>query len=401
MKILMCLDGYFPPDIRVEKEAKALSEAGHKVFILCRFKEDCLEEEEYSYASVLRLIPLNSFLMRVIKLLFMIIFGIDPIWTRYISRVIPEKKIDAVHVHDLPLVNTVSKITVKKNLPLVVDLHENYPELIGLRRYTTFRSKLAGCFLNEKRWKNFQKSWLKKADRVITVVNEIGERLVKEYGVQEEKITIVMNTEDLDSFRSIPVNKDIIQRYDPFFTILYVGGFGIHRGIQTLISSMPGIKKVIPEAFLLIVGTGNNENELKQLTHDKGLDDSIEFTGWQPFTSVPSYIAASDVCLVPYINSIQTNNSSPHKLFQYMALGKPVIVSSMKSLSRIIGETGAGLIFKAENPDSLTEQVIRLYRDKDLAMKTGQAGITAVKTKYNMQAEGKKLVELYESLRKW
>ena len=70
----------------------------------------------------------------------------------------------------------------------------------------------------------------------------------------------------------------------------------------------------------------------------------------------------------------------------------------MASLSRIIGETGAGLVYPAEDVDALAKSVIRLYEDGNLAGKLGQAGLTAVRTKYNWEIDGKKLVHLYQGL---
>lgn len=398
MRILMCLGNPFPPDIRIEKEARALARAGHEVYVLSPFIEERPVEEDMGYAMVLRHIPEQPLVKKAWVFAHMAFRGVDPLWQRKIAEAVEEKRIEAIHVHDLPMVNTGHKIARSRNIPLVADLHENYPELAGIYR-GNWRSKIAGIILSEKRWKSFQREWLRHVDRVITVIDEIGGRLVSEYGVPEEKITIVMNTEDIDYFLSIPVQEDVVNRYRPFFTISYIGGFSAHRGIQTAISAMPGILKVIPEARLLLVGAGAVENEVRELAQKLGVDGAVEFTGWQPFELVPSFIAASHVCLVPYIKSVQTNNSGPHKLFQYMAMGKPLIVSSMASLSRIMEETGAGLVYPAEDAGALAEAVIRLYKDKDLATRLGQAGINAVKTKYNWEIEGRKLVELYRNLK--
>lgn len=398
MKILMLLDRFFPPDIRVEKEARALSQAGHDVFVLSSYDSKCPTEENIGYATILRHIQTQSFAKRALRFAIFSVTGTDLLWQRHIAHALFGNEIDAIHVHDLPLVKTGVTIARKKCIPLVADLHENYPEAVRFYHGNNWKSKIARVIMSEKRWKRFQRAWLWQVDRVITVIDEIGRLLISEYGVPSDKITIVMNAEDTDTLLAIPINENIIRRYEPYFTISYVGGFGVHRGIQTAISAMPGILARVPAARLVLVGSGNNEFALREQARKLGLQDVVEFTGWQPFDLVPSYIAASQTCLIPYISSTQTNASAPHKLFQYMALAKPVIVSSMDSLSRIVQETGAGLVYSSGDAEALAEAVIRIYQDKGLATRLGRAGRKATDEKYSWQAEAQKLVGLYQAL---
>jgi glycosyltransferase involved in cell wall biosynthesis len=396
VRILMCLGNPFPPDVRVEREARALAQAGHDIFVLSQYKEDSPFEENIGYATVLRRIPAQPFLKRAWRFAHMCFRGIDPLWQKHIADVVPKYNIEAVHVHDLPLVNTGWRVARENNMPVVADLHENYPEVI--RSYSTnWRGKLGNMLMSKRRWQSYEKSWLERVDRVITVVDEIAMHFINDYGIPLEKVTVVMNVEDLDFFYSLPIKKDIVERYEPYFAISYVGGLGRHRGVQTAISAMPEIISAIGEARLVLVGSGTNEPRLRELAHELALDDVVEFTGWQPFELVPSYVAASQVCLLPYSGSAQTN-LAPNKLFQYMAMGKPVIAASVGSLQRIIEETGAGLVYPPEDADALAEAVIGLHEDKNLADKLGKAGLAAVKTRYNWEIEKKKLIGVYQSL---
>lgn len=397
MNILMCLANPFPPDIRVEKEARALAQAGHTVFVLSPYKTDRPVEEDVGYAIVLRRIPMQPFARRALRFARFCTRGMEPLWRRHIAGAVSEYDIDALHIHDLPLVNTGLAVAGRKGIPMVADLHENYPDLVRFHR-GGWRAKVANTLISPDRWRRFEASWVRRADDVITVVDEIAWHLIKDCGVKESKVTVVMNTEDPDHFLSIPIKDDIIRKYEQYFVLSYIGGFGAHRGIETAIRAMPQVLAAVPAARLVLVGTGPDEAALRQQTRSLGLSHAVEFTGWQPFEAVPSFIAASKVCLIPYIDAVQTNRSAPHKLFQYMAMGKPVVVSSMESLTRIIEETCAGLVYPAGDEAALGEAVIRLARDKELAQRLGQSGETAVRTKYNWEMESKKLVELYRGL---
>lgn len=399
MKILMLLRGFFPPDIRVEKEARSLLKGGYEVFLLSANKGDMANEETVEGIKVIRKKLPQDFPGRAwIFFCFQVSF-IHPFWKKALEDAVKQYRVDAIHVHDLPLVSMGLKIARKFNLPLIADLHENYPEAIKVLGRSR-KAKILNVISPTWRWKRLERFCVHQADAVITVVDEAKQHYVNDCGIPAEKATVVMNTEDLDYFYSIPIDKQIIEKYEPCFVISYVGGFGPHRGIQTAISAMPGILHQVPNARLLLVGSGPNEAALKELARRERVEQAVEFTGWQPFELVPSYISASDVCLIPHIASGHTNTTIPHKIFQAMAMGKPVIVSSAKPLKRIVEETGAGLVYSSGDAEALAEAVIRIYRDNELATKLGEAGKKAAKQRYNWEAEAEKLVSLYQNLQK-
>ena len=129
-------------------------------------------------------------------------------------------------------------------------------------------------------------------------------------------------------------------------------------------------------------------------------EDCVELIEWVPFDKVNSYIAASRACLVPFESLRHTQASAPHKLFQYMLMEKPVVVSSCASLERIINETGAGLVFRAGDPADLARCLIQLFEDKDgLAERLARNGRkAALSGPYSWKTDARRLVEAYRSL---
>lgn len=399
MRILMFLGHFFPPDIRVEKEARSLLKAGHQILILSAGKNDMPNEETVGGIKVIRKKLPQDFPRRAWNFFFFQVSFVHPFWKKALEDVVKQYRVDAIHVHDLPLVSTGLNIARKFNLPLIADLHENYPEAIKVLGRSR-KAKILNVISPTWRWKRLESFCVNQADAVITVVDEARQHYIKDCKLPPEKIKVVMNMEDLDYFYSIPIDKQIIEKYEPYFVISYVGGFGPHRGIHTAISAMPGILHQVPTARLLLVGSGPNEAALKELAGRESVEQAVEFTGRQPFELVPSYISASDVCLVPHIASGHTNTTIPHKIFQCMAMGKPVVVSTAKPLERIVKETGAGLVYSSGDAEALAEAVIRIYRDNELATKLGEAGKKAVRQRYNWKAEGEALTNLYQDLQK-
>jgi glycosyltransferase involved in cell wall biosynthesis len=165
---------------------------------------------------------------------------------------------------------------------------------------------------------------------------------------------------------------------------------------------MPTVLEEIPDARLLLVGKGSGEfdKEMRELCKDLNVENNVVFTDWVDFRLVPSYIALSDVCLVPHHASGHTNTTIPHKLFQYMAMRKPVIVTDCKPLKRIVEECDCGIVVPSGDRNEMAEAVIKLYNDRELAAKLGANGRNAVEGKYNWENEAKKLCELYERLEK-
>ncbi|MEN8194303.1 MAG: glycosyltransferase, partial [Bacteroidota bacterium] len=104
---------------------------------------------------------------------------------------------------------------------------------------------------------------------------------------------------------------------------------------------------------------------------------------------------ASNMCLIPHLKSVHTDNTIPHKLFQYMILEKPVVASNCNPIIRIIEETKAGLIYQSNNEADLAAKVISLYEDTKLRKEMGRKGKEAVLEKYNWDKASKNLISIY------
>lgn len=403
MNVCMVLEGYFPPDIRVEKESRALMSAGHRIFLVSLRKEGMPSAEDVNGINIIRVPPPETFLDRVSNLIWFNVFFDRPIWRRALESIIKQYEIEIVHVHDLPMVKTATSVAKKFNIPIIADLHENFPEAIRAWRKvkTPWKSKILNLASPVWRWKRLEKSVLQHVDRIITVVDESKEHYVHDCGIPPEKISVVMNAEDLEEFGDLEIDESLVTKYRSDFVISYIGGFGPHRGIDTAIKSMPEIIEEIPEARLFLVGGKGSkeyEEELEKMCKDLKVENKVEFTGWVDFRLVPSYIALTDVCLVPHHASGHTNTTIPHKLFQYMAMRKPVIVTNCKPLKRIVEECDCGIVVPSGDYNEMAQAIIGLYNNKEYVRKLGENGRRAVEEKYNWKNEANTLCELYDRL---
>ena len=185
------------------------------------------------------------------------------------------------------------------------------------------------------------------------------------------------------------------------FVVSYIGAFGLHRGLDTAIKAMPLLLEKVPNARLLLIGVNKRMQKLAQklqkLAEEIGVSDRVAFFEWQDFRKIPSWIEASDVGLIPHRSNPHTNATIPNKLFQYICLGKPVVVSDCPPLKRIVESSRSGLVFEAGNPVALGAALSKLA-DEELRKELGANGREAVRQIYNWQKDARKLIHLYQEL---
>ena len=398
MNIGMVLAGRdFPPDIRVEKEIRALQAEGHQCFVICDHISQKPFRDEWDGSVILR-IPLLSLMFRKLNSLIFRLFFLNIDWFRNLLRIAREESLDVLHVHDLPMTGTTLRVGKVLKIPVIADFHENYPAALRYYRPVakTVLQKILGDSQGSYRWRRYEKRAAKKADQIIVVVDEAKERLSGE-GIDPQKIVVIENTIDVDHFLSLGRNNEILDKYHGQFLISYIGGFGSHRGLDTAIKAMPKVIERIPSARLLLVGKGRIKPALQILAESLGIESHVTFEDWRPFAEVPGYIQASQICLIPHQSNPHTEATSPHKLFQYMLMEKPVVVSSCKPLKRVVEATGAGLVFSAGDSEDLAGVILRL-EDETLRNDLGRAGKQAVLDRYNWERTSRDLARLYENI---
>ena len=308
---------------------------------------------------------------------------------------------DILHVHDFPFIRMSLDVAQPLGLPVVADLHENMPAAYriwrtGLHPVHRFKD---GLLRSYHLWRWYEKRLLPRCAHILVVVPEAAERLF-DYGLPRSKVTVVSNTEDETTFVTGRVDASILDRYRNRWMICYLGGIGPERGIDTTLAAVPMVARQIPDFCLAVVGVRSEHHldRLVQSTHRLGIQDNVEIVRWQPFDAARSYIAASAACLVPHNDSEHTQTTVPHKLFQYMISGKPVVVSDVRPLRRIVEETQAGLVFRANDPRSLAEALITLHDTAGLAERLGENGRQAATGPYAWRHDARRLVEVYRGL---
>lgn len=383
--------GPFPGDIRVEKEVRVLVAGGHSVFVLCRGRKGALAREQALGAGVVRM-RYGDRAARVSNLILkMTGYRYHPFWNRNIKRFLKENRIEALHTHDLGPALMGCHFARRLGIPIVADIHDDYPTM-NAAAVRVFSARL---FNSIDMIDRVQGEVVRTADRVIITSPKYMELFPERYGISANKMVLVPNYQDLDTL----IEPDDIEPVglDPdSFTITFVGSIGTPgRGVQVAIEAMPLVLERMPEARLVIVGGGSYLPQLKELANRLGLSDSVEFTGQVEFSMVPGYIAASDVCIITFLKEYtQYNLGNPHKLFQYMAARKPILVSDCYETSRHVIESDAGVVFTSGDPRDFADK-LELMRSKEARDRMGANGHRAVRERYNFEGLSERILSIY------
>ena len=385
MKILMVLESEFPPDVRVENEMLALTEAGHELHLACSTRKNRAQIENFGKAVIHRKV-ITPFIYKssVGCLKFPFYFNF---WRKYIFSLCTTEKFDIIHIHDLPLSKTGVEIKRQFNTKLVIDLHENWPALIKTAAHT--QTFLGRVLSSNKQWVKYERKMLPEADMVITIVEEARERVAR-LGIDREKICMVSNTINFENL-SVKTKK----KETGSFIIFYGGAINIHRGLQVVLNAIKiNADKGLNIKFW-IVGAGSFRKQLEDLTASLNIESYVRFFGQKPFDEMLEIMAESDVAIIPHIRTDNNDASSPNKLYQYMYLNKPIISSDCTSLERIINETKTGFIYHYDSPQDLALLTEKLHKNRSLLNDIEGNGKRAVMEKYNWNIDKKRLIQAY------
>jgi glycosyltransferase involved in cell wall biosynthesis len=388
MKILMVLETEFPPDVRVENEMLALTEAGHEVHLACSTKKNRPEKEGFGKSIIYRK-KITTFIYKssVGCLKFPFYFNF---WRNFIFTICGKERYDVIHIHDLPLSQIGVDVKRKFNTRLVIDLHENWPALIKIAPHT--QTVLGKLLSSDNQWREYEQKMLPEADKVITIIEEARDRVIG-LGIESGKISMVSNTINFENL-SIQAEK----KNTNILTIFYGGAINRHRGLQLVLKAIKMCVLNNVKIKFWIVGDGSFRKELEKISLQLKIDSQVHFWGHKPFIEMLEILAESDAAIIPHLRTENNDASSPNKLYQYMYLNKPIISSDCTSLKRIINETHTGFIYKNDSPGDLFQLIERLSYDRKLLDEINGNGRKAVMEKYNWNIDKQRLIEAYRGL---
>jgi glycosyltransferase involved in cell wall biosynthesis len=262
-------------------------------------------------------------------------------WLRKSSEVKP----DVVHSFyaESFRVNAESR---RRGIPVVQEIHyaDLYP--YTLRDVLEYPKKTGGIL-----WAahlRYAKAAAKTADAVITPSNYMKEKLVRVFGLPDEKVFVI----------PVGVNEDVFavkrkeREKDGQIRLLFVGRLVREKGLDVLLKALKKVLQKRPKTHLTIIGEGPLKNEYKRLAENLGITKNITFVGWIQREKILAYFSESDLLAVP---SLKEN--FPRITLEAMGAGLPVIASSVGGVSEQITDGVDGILFKAGDLEDLARKL--------------------------------------------
>lgn len=263
---------------------------------------------------------------------------------------------------------------------LVLDVHEHYPSRLDARLPAWLRPLAQGAI------RRVMRGLGRRADAVVLAKDGLAA--------------------DFPGARCIPVRNHALvpenlprRRHGPGpVTLLHLGAIGIARGWPVLLEALA----LCPaETRLLIIGrfTDGSETAFHRAAAERGLSGRITCTGWLPAETALARAAMADINLILFQPGEENHRLAlPHKLFDGMALGLPVIAPRFATgVAGIVEGSGCGLLVDVTEAGAIADAVARLG-DAGLRDTLGAAGWHAARGAWGWPAEAKRLVSLYREL---
>lgn len=180
--------------------------------------------------------------------------------------------------------------------------------------------------------------------------------------------------------------------------VVYSGHLMKTKGVDLLIDAMALLPQ---DVRLLIVGGprpgaihadyGHELEWLSQRAEQAGLGRRVTFTGYVPPNEIPQWMRKASVLVTPMRRTAQTRFSSPLKIFEYMASGKPIIASDLEGVMEILHHERNALLFRAEDASDLAEKIRQMLSDTDLQFRLANQALEDVR-EYSWENRGRKIV---------
>ena len=231
------------------------------------------------------------------------------------------------------------------------------------------------------------------ASAVITVSTALRELLVKS-GVTRDLITVISNGVDTEHFHGRSEAGDEVRRRFGLSGQRVVGFVGWIRdwhGLEDLVRGMPHWPDDLSDVHLLIIGDGPARSAIESAATECGVADRVHITGAVPHAQIVEYLAAIDVALQP----AATSYASPMKIFEYLAMAKPVVAVDQENTREILEEGRNALFFPPGDRVAFVSAVQEIFLDQQrLERMSAQARSAIFEREFLWDANARKVIEI-------
>jgi glycosyltransferase involved in cell wall biosynthesis len=369
---------YYPVDVRVRRELQALAAAGYDVDIICVRRAGELRLERQGRITIHRFgIPSHRRGQLQYLLQYAAFFAVAAV----VATVLHLR-----HRYELVQVNTMPDGLVFAALVprllgarILLDLHECMPEFYAVK----FGKGLDHPVVRMAA--RLEQAAIRFADHAITCTDQMRDAIAAR-GVGHDRLDVIVNSANEEEFD--PGRYPDVDRQPGAFRIICHGAIEHRYGIDTIVRAVALLAAELPGLRADIYGEGSAVQEVRALIRELGVGDRITLPGqFVPMDQVLRAIAAADAGVVAIRRDIFRDLTLANKMFEYIAMRKPAIVSRTRSVEAYFGDFCFEM-FESGDAQDLAGAIRRLYRDPERrAALVSQASRVADGLRWSLQRE--------------
>jgi glycosyltransferase involved in cell wall biosynthesis len=382
----VCMLGYtfYELDSRVRQYARALVERGDEVDFIGLRKESQAVEEIVQGVRIFRIQGREYNEKGRISYLFKLLRFLASS-SLLLSRKHFHKRYDLIHIHSVPdflvFAAWLPRLTGAK---VVLDIHDVVPEFYATKFNAPPGSRMfQSLLLLEKLCAAF-------ANHVI-IANDVWRDKLMSRALRGSKCTTILNSPP-----RVAPEAGNRRRTNSKFTILYPGSLNLHQGVDVAVQAFALIKNSIPEAEFHIYGEGAEFENIGRLIRELGLEKDVFLQPYVAHEEILRIMGNADLGVDPKRTDGFANEAFGGKIFEFMALGVPVVASSTRTNKHYFTESVVRFCRGGDTQD-LAQSILALHKNREATDRMVQ-NATAFVRRYQWDAQKSIYLDLVDSL---
>ncbi|WLR41506.1 glycosyltransferase family 4 protein [Bacillus carboniphilus] len=309
------------------------------------------------------------------------LFGVIPRFLRlrnYVKKINPDVVINRYSIYDISAI--------------IIRLIYRIPYVAEVNASSIVEKDITKQFYFKRTARLIEKYIFRKAD-IVTVVSKELLKYFEENEYRTDNVIVIPNGVDAEKFNSERTEQLEGYPFDEWEgkeIIGFLGSLKSWHGVERLIDILPVLIEDNPLIRLLIIGDGEEHRRLSQLVMDKKLSNYVHITGNLPYDHIPKALKSVNVCIAPYYN-IDHFYFSPIKIFEYMAMGKPVIAPALGQCEELIVNNHNGILLPENTNEQLIVAIKRIFMDKKQLERLGVNAREFIINSYTWEQNAKQI----------